>query len=165
MSREVIQHPFPPVVDSRSRILILGSFPSVRSRADGFYYAHPQNRFWRMLSLILDAPLPESTEEKKCLLLAHGLALWDSAASVSIEGSMDASVRNATPVAIEEVLSVAPIAQIVCNGALAGKLYHRYLEPVTGLSAHILPSTSPANASWSLEKLVSAWAPYLILHP
>lgn len=154
---ERIAHPFPPVVDADCRILILGSFPSVKSREDGFFYGHPQNRFWRMLARIFDEPVPADIPAKKALLLRHHIALWDVIAACEIDGSSDASVRNAVPVDIAQVTDAAPIHRIICNGTLAGKLYQRHLLHITGISATVLPSTSPANAAWSLERLADAW--------
>lgn len=158
---DTIEHPFPPVVDDNCRILILGSFPSVRSREDGFFYGHPQNRFWRMLARILGEDFPADIPARHSMLLQHQIALWDVIACCEIAGSSDASVKNITPVDIARVMDHAQIDRVICNGALAGKLYRRYLQPLTGLEAVILPSTSPANASWSLEKLERAWSPYL----
>ena len=152
-----VEHPFPPVVDESCRILILGSFPSVKSRADGFFYGHPQNRFWRMLAAIFHEEIPTDIPAKKALLLRHHIALWDVIASCEIEGSSDASVKNAVPVAISNITGVAPIRRVLCNGALAGKLYKRHLQSATSIEAIVLPSTSPANAAWSLDMLVNAW--------
>lgn len=150
-------HPFPPVVDAGCRTLILGSFPSVKSRENAFYYGHPQNRFWRMLAAVFDETVPASIAEKEALLLRHGIALWDVIASCEIIGSSDASVRNAVPVDIAQVTGVAPIRRIICNGALAAKLYRKHLMPLTGIEAIVAPSTSPANAAWSLERLTAEW--------
>ena len=158
---EHITHPFPPVVDENCRILILGSFPSVRSREDGFFYGHPQNRFWRMLAAVFNEETPTSILAKKAFLLRHRIALWDVIASCTIEGSSDASVKDAVPVDIRQVTDSAKIDQILCNGSLAGKLYQQHLQDITGLRAVILPSTSPANAAWSLSRLVEAWKPQL----
>lgn len=152
-----VTHPFPPVVGPESRILILGSFPSVASRAEGFFYGHPRNRFWPMLAAIYAEPVPQSIPEKQSLILRHGLALWDVIASCSIEGSADATVRNAIPVDIRLVTDAAPIRLVLCNGALAARLYARHLLPITGLPAQAMPSTSPANAAWSLPRLAEAW--------
>ena len=152
-----VAHPFEPVVSPESRVLILGSFPSVKSREQGFYYGHPQNRFWRMLAEVYGEPLPLTIPDKRELVLRHGLALWDVIASCEITGSSDASVRNAVPVDIARVMGTADIQRVLCNGALSGKLYERYLRPVTGIDATILPSTSPANAAWTLPRLVAAW--------
>lgn len=158
---ERVEHPFPPVMDPDCRILILGSFPSVKSREDGFFYGHPQNRFWKVLAMVLHEDVPADTQHKKALLLRHHIALWDVIASCEITGSSDATVKNAVPVDILRVTESAHITTIICNGALAGKLYKRYLQPVTGIEAVVLPSTSPANAAWTLEKLMNAWSAYI----
>lgn len=154
---ERIQHPFQPVVDENCRILIVGSFPSVKSREDGFYYGHPQNRFWRMLAAVYEEETPTDIPAKKAFLLRHHIALWDVIASCEIEGSADASVKEAMPVDIEQVIKVAKIEKVLCNGKLAAKLYHQYLEQSVGLKAISMPSTSPANAACSLMKLVETW--------
>ena len=156
-----LDHPFPPVVDEHCRILILGSFPSVRSREVGFFYGHPQNRFWRMLASVYSEPLPIDIPAKKALLLRHHIALWDVIASCEIEGSADASVRNAIAVDIAHVTDIASIERVICNGKLAEKLYHQYLEPQLGIKAIGMPSTSPANASCSLDRLIDTWRKYL----
>ena len=152
-----LEHPFEPVFDSRSRVLILGSFPSVRSRAEGFYYGHPQNRFWRMLALVYGEETPGDIPSKKRLLLTHQLALWDAAAQCDIEGSLDSSIANAAPTDLNVILKAAHITRVLCNGQTAGRLYQRLQQPLTGLPAQILPSTSPLNAAWSLERLAEAW--------
>lgn len=157
-----LEHPFPPVVDENCRILVLGSFPSVKSREDGFFYGHPQNRFWRMLAAVFDENVPADIPAKKAFLLRHHIALWDVIASCEIEGSSDASVKNAVPVDIARVMQIASIEHIIFNGNLAYKLYQRHLEPLTGIQAISLPSTSPANAAWSLERLVSTWRDALL---
>ncbi len=152
-----LSHPFPPVIDAHCRTLILGSFPSVKSREQGFFYSHPQNRFWRMLATVYGEDIPASIPEKETMLLRHHLALWDVIASCEITGSSDASIRNAVPVDIAQITAVAPIERVICNGALAGKLYRRHLLPLLGMEPLIFPSTSPANAAWSLDRLVQAW--------
>ena len=154
---EHIEHPFPPVVDKDCRILILGSFPSVKSREDGFFYGHPQNRFWKVLASVFSEVVPEDIPGKQALLLRHHIALWDVIASCEIKGSSDASIKSAVPVDISLVTSVASIERIICNGALAGKLYKQHLLPLTGIEAAVLPSTSPANATWSIEGLTNVW--------
>lgn len=159
------EHPFPPVFDDRSRILILGSYPSVKSRQEGFFYGHPQNRFWPMVAAIFSEPVPVSVDEKKALLLRHGLALWDVIAACDITGSSDASIRNAVPVNIARITNCAPIERVICNGATAGRLYHKHLLPVTGMEAVVLPSTSPANAAWRMPALVDVWGQALTLPP
>lgn len=155
---EQVTHPFPPVVNENCRVLILGSFPSVKSREEGFYYGHPQNRFWRVLAGAFGEKTPGSIPEKQELLLRHEIALWDVIASCEITGSSDASVKSAIPVDIAQVTNVARIERVLCNGALSGKLYDRHLRSLVGLPAIILPSTSPANAAWTLEKLLPVWS-------
>ena len=152
-----VVHPFSPVVGPESRTLILGSFPSVRSREEGFFYGHPRNRFWPVLAAVYHEKAPLTIPEKQSLILRHGLALWDVIASCRIEGSSDASVRDAIPVDIAQVTAVAAIERVICNGALAGKLYAQHLQPILHLPARILPSTSPANAAWSLAMLTERW--------
>ncbi len=152
-----IIHPIPPVFDEHSRVLILGSFPSVKSREAAFFYGHPQNRFWRVLSNLFGEPAGETPEEKTAFLLRHHLALWDVIRSCEITGSADSSIRNAVPNDLSAVLQAAPGVQIFTNGKTADRLYRQYLLPLTGKDAVCLPSTSPANAQWSLEKLLDAW--------
>ncbi len=150
-------HPIPPTFDEHSEILILGSFPSVKSREVGFFYGHPQNRFWRVLAFLFDSELPKSIEEKKSFLLRHKIALWDVIASCDITGSSDASIKNVVPNDLNVILSAAQVRQIFTNGKKADSLYKKYLLPKTGREAICLPSTSPANAAWSFEKLCEAW--------
>lgn len=150
-------HPIDPVYDSRSKILILGSFPSVKSREVSFFYGHPQNRFWKVLSAVFEYPVPETTEEKRELLLSNGVALWDVIASCEIEGSSDSSIRNVVPNDLTPIFEAAPIARIYVNGKTAEKQFKKYIEPTLRRTAGCLPSTSPANAAWSLEKLIAAW--------
>ena len=152
-----ITHPFDPVFDCRSQTLILGSFPSVKSRAEGFYYGHPQNRFWRMLALVYGEDVPSDIPAKKRLLLDHQLALWDTAAQCEIEGSRDSSIRSAVPTDLSIVFAGTGIKRVLCNGQMAGRLYQRLQQPLTGIRAMVLPSTSPLNASWSLERLAEVW--------
>ena len=157
-----ISHPFPALFDPDSRILILGSFPSVKSREQQFFYGHPQNRFWRVMAGVLDCEVPQSIPEKKAMLHAHHAALWDSVGSCSIEGSSDASIENVVPNDLTPIFAAAPIRQVFCNGKKSWEMYHRYIEPQTMRSAICLPSTSPANASWSLERLTLAWKEQLV---
>lgn len=153
-----IDHPFGPLYSGDSRILILGSFPSVRSREQNFFYGHPQNRFWKVIAAVFDEPLPGTIEEKKALILRNGLALWDSIASCEIEGSSDSSIRNVKANDISVILDDCCIERIYCNGRKSHELYCRYIEPRVGRSAECLPSTSPANAQWSLDRLIEAWS-------
>ena len=153
----MISHPIPPVFDGHSRILILGSFPSVKSRETAFFYGHPQNRFWKVISTILGESLPTTVDEKRELLLKHRVALWDVLASCDIDGSADSSIRNAAPNDISAILSTADVRAIFVNGKTAEKYYNRYIKPLTNRSAICLPSTSPANAATSFERLLDAW--------
>ena len=152
-----LDHPFGPLYDENSRVLILGSFPSVRSREQNFFYGHPQNRFWKVVAAVFGQPVPQTVEEKKRLILDNGLALWDSIASCEITGSSDASIRNVRANDIGVILNSCSIERIYCNGRKSHEMYERYIEPETGREAVCLPSTSPANAKWTLEKLTGAW--------
>ena len=153
----MIIHPIPPLYDRDSRILILGSFPSVKSREAGFFYGHPQNRFWKVTALVFGEPAPVSIEEKKAFLLRNHVAVWDVIASCEIEGSSDASIRDVTANDPGVILGAANIRAIFVNGKTALKYYQKYTEPLIGRPAIVLPSTSPANAAWSVERLVEAW--------
>lgn len=150
-------HPIPPFYDKDSRILILGSFPSVKSREMMFFYGHPQNRFWRVLAAVYDDRFAETVDERKIFLKKHRIAAWDVIASCDIIGSSDASIRNVTPNDLSVILDHADIREIYVNGRTAEKMYRRYAEGVTGRRAVCLPSTSPANAAWSLGRLTEAW--------
>lgn len=173
-SYQHISHGFDPVFDEHSRILVLGSFPSVLSRANTFYYGNPQNRFWRVIAHSLGKPVPpnegeplppndstasleESIAAKKALLLEGGIALWDAIEECDIKGSSDASIKNVVPAHIERITECAHIEAVICNGATAGRLYKRYLQWKVGLAAHVLPSTSPANAAWKTQRLIERW--------
>ena len=155
--QSVQQHPFPPLYDKDSKVLILGSFPSVKSREMKFFYGHPQNRFWKAIASIFDQENPTSIEEKKKLILDNHLALWDVIAECEISGSSDASIKNAKANDLSEIIKNSKIQKIIVNGKTAERLYIKYIEPVTGIKAVVLPSTSPANAVWSLERLVDVW--------
>lgn len=155
-------HTIEPVYDRNSRILILGSFPSVKSREAGFFYGHPQNRFWKVIAGVFGEPVPGSVEQKRDLLLKHGIAVWDVIASCVITGSSDSSIRDVVPNDLSRILDAAPVERIFCNGSTSWKLYGKYLEPALGRQAEKLPSTSPANAAWSLERLTEAWGRCLI---
>ncbi len=157
MKEEHITHPIAPVWDKNSKVLILGSFPSVKSRENGFFYGHKQNRFWKVLAAVFDCPVPETIEEKKRLLLQNGAALWDVIASCDITGSADSSIKNAKPNDILPIIMKSKITAVFVNGNTAAKLYEKYLFPVTKIKAAVLPSTSPANARFTLEMLVERW--------
>ena len=152
-----VEHGFGPVYDAGSRVLILGSFPSVKSREVGFYYGHPQNRFWRVLGRVLSDPVPDGVPEKKAYLSRHGIALWDSVVSCDVVGSADASIRDPEPADLTRILSVAPIEAILCNGALSFTLLQKNPTKPQDLPVFRLPSTSPANAAWSPDRLTKEW--------
>ncbi len=153
----MIDHPIPPLYNKDSKILILGSFPSVRSREQKFFYGHPQNRFWRVLAAVFEQPTPSSIEEKKVFLARNRVALWDVIASCEIVGSADSSIKNAVANDIRPILAESRVERIFVNGGTAKKLYDRYLFPIIGIEAILLPSTSPANAAWSIERLTEEW--------
>ena len=150
-------HEITPVYDKSSKILILGSFPSVKSREMGFFYGHPQNRFWKVLAALLDVSVPVTIEEKRTMLLEHHIAMWDVIASCTITGSSDSSIKDVVPNDLGRVLKEAPIEKIYANGATAWKLYNKYTKKMTGMEAVKLPSTSPANAAFRLERLIEEW--------
>lgn len=153
-----IKHDFEPVYDSRSRILILGTLPSVKSREQNFYYGHPQNRFWKVLTAITkEKDVPATIAEKKQFLLKHKIALWDVISECDIIGSSDSSIKNVVPTDLTRILKAAPIQRIYANGAKAYELYMRYSYEKTGREIIRLPSTSPANAAFQMERLLAAW--------
>lgn len=154
----MLTHPFDCIYDNNSRILILGTFPSVKSREVEFYYGHPQNRFWKVLAFLYKVNKPESIEDKKKFLLSYNIALWDVIKKCDIKQSADASINNVTVNDIGGLLLKAPVTKIFCNGSKAFELYNKYLLPDVKIEAIKLPSTSSANASWSFEKLVDAWS-------
>ena len=151
------KHNIPPLYDNNSQILILGSFPSVKSREAEFFYGHPQNRFWRVLATVFQDDLPETVPEKKAFLLSHGVALWDVIASCDIQGSADSTITNVKVNDLKLILDRAPIKKIFVNGRKAESLYKQYIEPVLQRPACYLPSTSPANAATKLPQLVEKW--------
>lgn len=152
-----INHPIPPVFDEKSEILILGSFPSVKSREQGFFYGHPQNRFWKVTAAVFEEEVPVSIEEKREFLLRNHIALWDVIESCEIEGSADSSIKNVKVNDLSKILKNSRISLLFVNGKTAENLYNKYVFPNLGKECVCLPSTSPANAAWSLEKLIGAW--------
>ncbi|WP_255882117.1 MULTISPECIES: DNA-deoxyinosine glycosylase [unclassified Ruminococcus] len=150
-------HNIDPVWNENSKILVLGSFPSVKSRSEQFFYAHPQNRFWRVVAAVTGTPLAKSVDEKKNMLLNCRIALWDVIKSCDITGSADSSIKNAVPNDLNSILSNSSVDKIFTNGAAADKLYKKYCEKETGITAIRLPSTSPANAAFSLGHLTQEW--------
>lgn len=151
-------YPFPPLYDKNSKILILGSFPSVKSREQNFFYGHPQNRFWKVVSAVMDTDTPVTIEEKSNFLHENHIALWDVIASCDITGSSDSSIKNVVANDLTDILKNADIRQIFVNGKTAEKYYNKYIRNTIGREAVCLPSTSPANAGWRVEKLVDAWS-------
>ena len=158
MSKENnVVHPFGPLYNENSESLILGSFPSVKSREAMFFYGHPQNRFWKVIPMLYGEKPPENIEEKKSLILRHNLALWDSIHSCTITGSSDSSVKDVVPNDISGIIENSKIRKVFCNGALSHKMYMRYIYPDTKIEAVKLPSTSPANAAFSIDRLIEHW--------
>ena len=157
MEYQSLKHTFEPVYDAESRILILGSFPSVKSRENNFFYGHPQNRFWKVMANVLEWEVPTTIEEKKNMLLSNHVAVWDVIASCSIQGSSDTSIKDVVVNDFSRILENSKVERIYVNGGKAYELYRKYAEKVTGIKATKLPSTSPANAAWSLEKLTKTW--------
>lgn len=153
----MINHPFPPLYNKDSKILILGSFPSVKSREQMFFYGHPQNRFWKVISAVFECDKPETIEEKKQFLFKNGIALWDVIASCEITGSSDSSIKNVKVNDISRILNKANIRQIFVNGKTAEKYFKKHMKDQINRDAVCLPSTSPANAAWSIERLVEKW--------
>lgn len=154
---EKVIHPIPPLYNERSEILVLGSFPSVKSRETAFFYGHPRNRFWWMIAEIFEEEKPKTVEEKKKLILGHHLALWDVIAECEISGSSDSSIRNVKANNLGMILEHAPIRKILLNGKTAGNLFQKYIGDKTAIEYMVLPSTSPANAAWSPDRLKEAW--------
>lgn len=152
-----VSHDFEPVFDENSKVLILGTFPSVKSRENQFYYGHPQNRFWKVIAGLTESEVPQTIEEKKKLLLEHGIAIWDVIESCDIIGSSDSSIKNVVPADIERVVANSKIQNIYANGGTAKKLYEKYSQKKTGREIIGLPSTSPSNAAYSLERLLECW--------
>ena len=157
MEYQSLKHTFDPVYDAESSILILGSFPSVKSRENNFFYGHPQNRFWKVMANILEWEVPTTIEEKKNMLLSNHVAVWDVIARSSIQGSSDTSIKDVVVNDFSKILQNSKVERIYVNGGKAYELYHKYAEKVTGIKAIKLPSTSPANAAWSLERLTKMW--------
>lgn len=153
-----IIHPIPPLFDADCKILILGSFPSVKSREAMFFYGHPQNRYWKLIARLFDEPIPGTIEQKKQLALSRHIAMWDTIHSCTIIGSSDSSIKDVVPNDLSVILDHSTVNMIFCNGATSYKLYTKYIYPVTRIEAVKLPSTSPANAAYSLDKLADEWS-------
>ena len=152
-----IVHPIPPLFSPVSDVLILGSFPSVKSRENMFFYGHPQNRFWKVIATLFCCEVPKTIDEKKQLILNNDLALWDVIAECEITGSADSTIKNVVPNDISGILNESQISRIFVNGKTAFKYYRKYIEQEVGIKAVCLPSTSPANANFTFDMLVESW--------
>lgn len=157
MNLQTVVHTIPPLYDSHSRVLLLGSIPSPKSREIGFFYGHPQNRFWRVLAAVLGEEVPQTIEEKRTMCLKHHVALWDTIARCDIVGASDTSIRNAEPNDIGKLVRESEITRIFATGGKSAELYRKLIEPQLHIPITQLPSTSPANAAWSLERLIEAY--------
>ena len=154
----MLAHPIPPVFNKDSKVLVLGSFPSVKSREEGFFYGHPQNRFWKVTARVFDEDIPLTVSSKREFLLRNHIALWDVIGSCDIEGSSDSSIRNVTVNDISIILNTADIRLICLNGKKAYQYYQKYMFPVINREGICLPSTSPANVAWNIDRLLEAWS-------
>ena len=161
-TRTFVSHEFPAFFDRESRVLLLGSIPSPKSREAKFYYGHPQNRFWKVLALVLGEPLPETIAQKKAMLKKHHIALWDVLNSCTIVGASDTSIEDIVPNKISKIIKASKVTRIFCTGATAHRLYQKYCAGESGIDATRLPSTSPANCAVSVEKLVEAYKAILV---
>lgn len=157
MKLQTVVHTIPPLYDSHSRVLLLGSIPSPKSREVGFFYGHPQNRFWRVLAAVLGENVPQTIEKKRVMCLKHHVALWDTIARCDIAGASDTSIRNAVPNDIGKLVRESEISRIFATGGKSAELYRKLIEPTLHIPVTQLPSTSPANAAWSLERLIEAY--------
>ena len=157
MEYEHVVHSFEPVYNTDSKILILGTLPSVKSRENHFYYGHKQNRFWKLLARICEEDVPETIEEKKAMLLRNHIAIWDVIYSCDIQGSSDSSIKNVVPTDLKAIVKDSNVKRIFCNGKTSGTYFQKYQQKELGIEAEVLPSTSPANAAYSVERLVGIW--------
>lgn len=155
---ERIMHPIPPLYDEKSEILILGSFPSIKSRESKFFYGHPQNRFWKLIARLYNEEQPETIDDKKAIILKHKLALWDTIQSCTITGSSDSSIKDVKTNDIQKIINESKITRIFANGTTSYNLYEKFVYPQTKIHAIKLPSTSPANAVYTLDKLAEKWS-------
>ena len=162
MEKGYATHGFPACYDQESRILILGSFPSIKSREMGFFYGHPQNRFWKILERVFEEKAPSSVEGRRQYALSHHLALYDSLESCLIKGSEDASIEEEVPADLTPILQNGKIQRILLNGKKAQAAFYAHQKMDANIEVINLPSTSSANAAWSLDKLVEAWRKALL---
>lgn len=161
---ELVTHPLAPIFDAHSRVLILGTMPSPASRAAAFYYAHPQNRFWRVLCAVLGEQVPTDNAGKTALVLRRGIALWDTLAACEITGAADSAIKNPQPSDLAPIFETGDIQKVFVTGQKAAQLYRRYQQPRFGVEAAVLPSPSPANCAVGFAALCAAYAeilPYL----
>ena len=156
-TEDAMKHPIPPFFDNNSKILILGSFPSVKSREQMFFYGHPQNRFWKVVAAVFEQETPQSIAQKKEFLKQNNIAVWDVIGACEIQGSADSTIKDVVPNDLSQILDTADIKMIFVNGKTAEKYYNKHTKDMIGHEAVCLPSTSPANAAWTLEKLIDAW--------
>lgn len=162
MNYQKASHGFPPLYDSSSEVLILGSFPSVKSRKQSFFYGHPQNRFWKVLAACFNEAEPlDSIERKKAFCLRHKIALYDSIEECEIVGSSDASIKGVVPADLEPIFDAANIRLVLFNGTTAKKYFYLYNGELPGIDYQCLPSTSAANASWKIDQLIEVWKGFL----
>ncbi|HJC21010.1 MAG TPA: DNA-deoxyinosine glycosylase [Candidatus Butyricicoccus avicola] len=153
-----VTHNFPPLFAPDSRALILGSIPSPKSREQAFFYGHPQNRFWPVLAAVFGEPAPQTIEDKRSLALRHRIAMWDTLAACDIRGASDTSIRNPVANDLPWLIAQTRVRAVFCTGATSYKYYKKLCQPQTGIEAVCLPSTSPANAAWSKERLIQAYS-------
>lgn len=153
-----VTHNFPPLFAPDSRALILGSIPSPKSREQAFFYGHPQNRFWPVLAAVFGEPAPQTIEDKRSLALRHRIAMWDTLAACDIRGASDTSIRNPVPNDLPWLIAQTRVRAVFCTGTTSYKYYKKLCQPQTGIEAVCLPSTSPANAAWSKERLIQAYS-------
>ncbi len=160
-THQTILHPLKPLYNQDSKILILGSFPSIKTREYGFFYGHPQNRFWPILEVLFNEELTRDIEQRREFILKNKIALYDSIYQCDIIGSSDASIQNVVPSDLSEVFENADIKQVFCNGATSYKYYKKYHAKKSGIKGISLPSSSPANARYRLDDLVREWSQIL----
>lgn len=153
-----VTHNFPPLFAPDARALILGSIPSPKSREQAFFYGHPRNRFWPVLAAVFGEPAPQTIEDKRSLALRHRIAMWDTLAACDIRGASDTSIRNPVTNDLPWLIAQTQVRAVFCTGATSYKYYKKLCQPQTGIEAVCLPSTSPANAAWSKERLIQAYS-------
>ena len=154
---QTIIHPLKPLYRADSKLLILGSFPSVKTREYGFFYGHPFNRFWPLMAALFQEEISTKIEDRRAFLLRHKIAVYDSIYQCDIVGSSDASIQNVVPTNLRPIFETAEIRQVFCNGQTSYYYYQKYHAESCGIQGVKLPSTSPANARYRLDDLVKEW--------